>query len=106
MNLWEQVARLQDKQLFTLDKKKPFEIKQITNNRMILFTSTDSQRPLPLRELERAWRHLERHKQLTGDQVRKLGYSNFNPAYVVAILANFPGVAYETKPIILRLKSL
>jgi hypothetical protein len=35
--------------------------------------------------------------------VRDLGYSEFNPAYVVAILASLPRVTHNLSPIILKL---
>jgi hypothetical protein len=46
---------------------------------------------------------LEKHKELTMSEVRDLGYSEFNPAYVVAILASLPGVTHSLGPIILKL---
>jgi hypothetical protein len=58
-----------------------------------------------MKEIELAWNHLEQHKELTRTEVRDLGYSNFNPAYVVAIFANLPGGTHSIRPIILRLKA-
>jgi hypothetical protein len=104
MDLAVELRKLQGKRLLTLDQKKPFQITEVFDDMIVLNTSTDSQRTLPMKEMELAWNHLERHKELTRVEVRDLGYSNFNPAYVVAILANLPGVMHSSRPIILRLK--
>ena len=104
MNLIGELGKLNGKSLFTLDQKKPFEIIEVSEREVVLNTSTESRRPIPLKEIELAWKHLENHKELTRTEVRELGYSNFNPAYVVAILANLPGVTHSTKPIVLNLK--
>jgi len=104
MQLTVELKKLQGKKLFTLYQKKPFEIMQISNNQIIIKTSTESQRPILLKEITLAWNHLEKHKELTRGEIRDLGYSEFNPAYVVAILASLPGVSHTLSPIILKLK--
>ncbi len=103
MDLAVELRKLQGKRLSTLYQKKPFEIIQVSNNQIILKTSTESQRPIPLKEIALAWKHLEKNKKLTRSEVRDLGYSEFNPAYVVAILASLPGVKHSLGPIILTL---
>ena len=103
MDLVVELKKLQGKRLTTLYQNKPFEIIQVSISQIILKTSTESQRPIPLKEISRAWSHLEKHKKLTRSEVRDLGYSEFNPAYVVAILASFPGVTHSLGPIILRI---
>ena len=103
MDLASELKKLQGKRLSTLYQNKPFEIKQVSTNQIILKTSTESQRPIPMKELTLAWTHLEKHKELTRSQIRDLGYSEFNPAYVVAILASLPGVKHSLSPIVLRL---
>jgi hypothetical protein len=37
-------------------------------------------------------------KELTRSEVRYLGFSEFNPAYIIAILASLPGVTHSLKP--------
>jgi hypothetical protein len=103
MDLAVELRKLQGKRLTTLYQNKPFEITQVSTNQIILKTSTESQRPIPLKEIARAWNHLEKKKKLTRSEVRDLGYSEFNPAYVVAILASLPGVTHSLGPIILTL---
>jgi hypothetical protein len=102
MDLVVELKKLQGNRLSTLYQNKPFEITQVSNNHIILKTSTESQRPIPLKEITRAWNHLEKTKKLTRSEVRDLGYSEFNPAYVVAILASLPGVTHSLGPIVLR----
>jgi hypothetical protein len=104
MDLNIELKKLQGKRLTTLYQNKPFEITQVSSNQIILKTSTEPQRPIPLKEISRAWTHLEKHKQLTQSQIKNLGYSENNPAYVVAILASIPGVSHSLGPIILKLR--
>jgi hypothetical protein len=103
MDLDVEFKKLQGKRLTALHQNKPFEITQVSTNQIILKTSKEPQRPIPLKEIASAWKHLEKHKELTRSQVRDLGYSEFNPAYVVAILASFLGVTHTLSPIIPRL---
>jgi len=103
MDLIVELNKLQGKRLTTLYQNKPFEILQVSSNQIILKTSKEAQRPIPLKEISRSLTHLEKHKQLTRSQVSNLGYSEFNPAYVVAILASLPGVSHTLGPIILKL---
>jgi diketogulonate reductase-like aldo/keto reductase len=103
MDLTVELKKLQGKRLATLYQNKPFEITRVGNNQIILKTSTEAQRPIALKEIASAWRHLEKKKKLTRSEVRDLGFSEFNPAYVVAILASLPGVKHSLGPIILTL---
>ena len=49
-----------------------------------------------MKEITLAWNHLEKHKELTRGEIRDLGYSELNPAYVVAILASLPEVTHSS----------
>jgi hypothetical protein len=104
MDLTVELKKLQGKRLTTLYQNKPFEITQVSTDQIILKTSTESQHPIPLKEIASAWNHLARKKKLTRSQVKDLGYSEVNPAYVVAILASLPGVKHSLGPIILTLQ--
>jgi hypothetical protein len=101
MDLTVELKNLQGKRLTTLYQNKPFEISQISNNQIILKTSTESQRPIPFKEITLAWNHLQKNKKVTSSGVRDLGGSESNHAYVVAILASLPGVKYKLGPIVL-----
>jgi hypothetical protein len=104
MDLTAELKNLQGKRLTTLYQNKPFEITQVSNNQIILKTSKVPQHPIPLKEITSAWSHLMKKKKLTSSEVRDLGYSELDPAYVVAILASLPGVAHSLAPIVLTLK--
>lgn len=54
MNLLNKLGKLQSKSLLTLDQKKPFEISEITDKWLVLNTSTNSRRTLPMKEIELA----------------------------------------------------
>ncbi len=105
MDLLVELRKLQGKRLLTIYQKKPFEITQVSNNQIVIKTSTESNRPIPLKEITLAWNHLEKHKKLTRGEIQGLGYSELNPAYVVAILASLPEVTHTLSPIILQLKN-
>jgi hypothetical protein len=104
MDLTTELRKLQGKRLTTLYQNKPFEITQVTNNQIILKTSTKPQHSIPLKEIASAWNHLEKKKKMTSSEVRDLGNSEVNPAYIVAILASLPEVTHSLAPIILHLK--
>jgi len=104
MDITVELGKLQGKRLLTLYQKKPFEITQVCSDQIILKTTKESQRPIPLKEIKRAWKHLQKHKKLTNSEVRDLGYSDSDPAYVVAILASLPGVTHSLTPIVLKLQ--
>jgi hypothetical protein len=101
MDLTVELKKLQGKPLKTLYQSKPFEITQVSNNQIILKTSKDPQHPIPLKEITTAWHYLLKNKKVTSSEVRDLGGSETNHAYVVAILANLPGVKYKLGPIVL-----
>jgi hypothetical protein len=101
MDLTVELKKLQGKPLKTLYQSKPFEITQVSNNQIILKTSKDPQHPIPLKEITTAWNHLQKNKKVTSSGVRDLGGSEPNHAYVVAILANLPGVKHKLGPIVL-----
>jgi len=104
MDLTAELRNLQGKRLTTLYQNKPFEITQVSNNQIILKTSKESQHPIPFKEIASAWNQLMKKKKLTSSEVRDLGCSEVNPAYVVAILASLPGVTHSLAPITLKLK--
>ena len=103
MDLATEIKNLQGKRLTTLYQNKPFEITQVTSTEIILKTAKDPKLSIPLKGVTLAWNHLAKKKKLTNSQIRDLGYSEDNPAYVVAILASLPGVKHTLSPISLTL---
>ena len=102
MNLLAELRKLKGKTLQTLDRKSPFEIIEVTGDGVQICTSTGNERLVPWRSLEQAYAHLEKHGRLTRKQIGELGYSEYNRAYVAALLANLPGITFKIKPITLQ----
>ena len=102
MNLWAELKKLEGKTLHTLDRKKPFEVVEVSGDRVQICTSTGRERSVRWRSLEQAYAHLEKFGRLTRKEIGELGYSEYNRAYVAALLANLPGIIYTVKPITLQ----
>lgn len=84
-NLWQRIERLRGRELRTVTGK-PFTIEAIEASGMRIVPSTGRSRLVPRRDIERA-AGLGIHPQsLTTSDVRQSGASDWNPAYVVAIL--------------------
>ncbi len=103
MDLTVELRNLQGKRLATLYQNKPFEIAQVSGSQIVLKTQTEQQCAITLKEITRAWNRLQKNKKLTSSEVRDLGGSESNTAYVVAIIASLPGVKHKLGPIVLTL---
>lgn len=95
--LWRQIAMQIPRKLKTLDQGKPFEITSVTHDAIELIVSTGEPRAVPRPDMEQAWNILAAQGELTREQVTP--FANFNVAYVLAILAQLPGVEYRIKPL-------
>ena len=49
------------------------------------------------------YNYIRKHGKLTRAEIRDHNYSNWNPAYIAAILASSPEIDYTTRPITLFL---
>jgi len=97
--IWQEVARLVGKELKTLEHGNPFRILRVTDRSLhLLVGSTDRERMIQYKEIVCAWQHLSEQRELSRSEIHA-HYSEFNPAYVAAILAALPDVEYETRPI-------
>lgn len=97
--LWKELEKLKGRELHTLDRNNPFQLVEVGESRITLqIGNTGKKRTLSRTELESAWQTLVSHKELSRVEIRAQ-YSNFNPAYVAAILSALPGVRHEKKPI-------
>ena len=94
---WRQIATQISRKLKTLDQGKPFEISSVTHDAIELIVSTGEPRTVPRSDVEQAWNILAAQGKLTCEQVTP--FANFNVAYVLAILAQLPGVEYRIKPL-------
>jgi hypothetical protein len=93
------IKTLFKKELYTLDWKRPFTVESIQGNLISITTSTGNKRNVPLQGTIDAYNYLQKHGTMTRTEIRDGGYSDWNPAYVAAILASFPGISYTARPI-------
>ncbi len=94
-----EVAKWIGRELATLDQQHPFRILEVTNTGVrIRMERTGQSRIILWSEIEGAWRHLLSQRELSRQEIQR-HYSEFNPAYVAAILASLPGVRHQTDPI-------
>jgi hypothetical protein len=94
---WRQISLAIPRKLQTLDAHKPFEITSVTHEAIELIVSTGEPRSLPRVEVEQAWNELNKSGTLGREKVTE--FANFNVAYVMAILAQLPGVRYRIRPL-------
>src|SRR5688572_5072940 len=99
MNIWDEFEKLEGKTLVTLDRRKPFDVWKVAAQEInIRPHETDTESRIQRHEIEDAYRRLTAIGELTRSEIRDQ-FSNFNPAYVAAILAELPNVRYAKKPI-------
>jgi len=102
MDVWTEVEKLQGKTLKTLAQNKPFDVVLVGTQRVIVRPHVRGvERPIRREAIEDAFGELAMRGELTRSEIQER-YSNFNPAYVAAILAALPGVTYSLNPIRLR----
>ena len=99
MNIWTEIEKMSGQTLVTLDQHKPFDIVDVTDHVVIVRPhKTGVERKIPRDNIESAFQKLLALGQLTRSEIRE-EFSNFNPAYVAAILAQLPNIKHSTKPI-------
>jgi hypothetical protein len=102
MDTWSQISRLRGTTLKTLDQKHPFDIVEVTPEAVTVRPhATDKERAIRRAEIEPAFQELVTKGVLTRTEIHKQ-YSEFNPAYVAAILAALPDVQHSVRPIELK----
>ena len=89
---------LRGKTLYTLDYKRPFTFDSLEKNRINITTSRSNPRAVTLRGTISAHKHLLARGELTRAEIRT-NYSDLNPAYISAILANLDYVDFTKRPI-------
>lgn len=103
MDCWMQIRALKGKTIRTLDRGNPFDVLDVTENAAIVRPHENmKERNVPREEIESAYNELVAKRELTRVTIREK-YSQFNPAYVAAILAALPNVSSRAKPIRLHL---
>ena len=104
MDCWPQIQALEGKTLQTLDRHKPFEVVMVAESRVTLKVSTGKIRTVRRKEIEDAFRELTLGGAISRSEIRER-HSQWNPAYVAAILAELEGVTYRLRPIWLFYRS-
>ncbi|MHA1279491.1 MAG: hypothetical protein ACTSQ8_20005 [Candidatus Helarchaeota archaeon] len=100
LNIDQNLSCLIGEELFTLSILRSFKIVRIGEESIEIETSTGNSRIIQFNALERSWDHLVTHGSLTRVAIRDK-FSNYNPAYVAAILSHFPNVSFNSNPITL-----
>jgi len=99
LNIWNEISNIKGRTLKTLDRQKPFEIFAIKANTVIILPhETRKERPIPRANFENAYRRLVATGEITRSEIMA-EFSEFNPAYIAAILAELPGVEHSMRPI-------
>jgi hypothetical protein len=105
MNYWLEIDKLKGKTLRTLDRGNPFDGVAVTDSDVIVQPHVrDMERKISRKEIEGAFRELSTRRELTRVKIHEQ-YSEFNTAYVAAILAALPGVEHKIRPIRLYYQS-
>ena len=99
MNIWIEIKQLKGQTLRTLDQRKPFDIVDVTDSTIIVRPhKSQIERSIRRDALENAYTRLATVEKITRVEIRD-SFSEFNPAYVAAILAALPGVQHSLRPI-------
>jgi hypothetical protein len=100
MDIYSLLIPLKGKTLSTLKQNKKFTILDVSPSLVIILVhERHLERKISMDEIEDSWRQLVTLGELTRVDIRDK-HSNFNPAYVAAILAQFPGVRHVSVPTI------
>ena len=92
LNCWSQIRNLKGRTLKTLDRRKPFQVVDVTEHTVIVLPlETGKERPIPRTGIENAFRHLVVTGRLMLSELEK-EYTPRNPFYTAAMLAEIPGV--------------
>lgn len=92
MNLWAEIAKLEGKTLKTLNRSRLFDVVEVNAQEVIVKPRVRGiERTIHREAIEGAFKELVMRGEIARTDIRDR-YSDFNPAYVVAILAALPSV--------------
>jgi len=99
MNIWNEIEKFKGQTLRTLDQRKPFDIVAVTKHAVVVRPhKSDTDRQISRSAIENACRRLLADGEITRTEIHS-EFSEFNPAYVAAILAELPNVKHSIRPI-------
>ena len=95
-----ELRRLVGRELRTLERLRPFRVQEVTASEVTVHVSTGHFRNIRCADIQGAWDELLRSGELSRVAIQER-CSERHSAYVAALLAEFPGVRHETRPIAL-----
>jgi len=98
MDIWFEISKLSGQTLKTLDQRKPFDVVVHREAVIVRPHKNKIERQISREAIENACRKLFDAGEITRAEIRE-GFSEFNPAYVAAILAALPNVHHSIRPI-------
>lgn len=102
MEAWAYIRRLEGETLKTLDRKNPFDVVKVYEANLIVVPHISrKQRKIAREVIENVVSDLKTHGMITRAEIRER-HSDFNPAYIAAVIAEFPNVEFTLRPITLR----
>jgi hypothetical protein len=105
-DVWRHLRSLRGQRFHTLHQEQPFTLHDVAGtNLMVRPESTGNLRPIQRSHFQEAWQRLTQLGRLSRTEIHR-EISPFNPAYVLTLLAQVPGVTYRLRPIVLTLSSL
>jgi hypothetical protein len=106
MDIWGNMRSLQGKTLQTLDRRNRFDVTYVGSDVLLVKPHVSGiERKIQRTVIEAAFVELSARGELSRVDIRER-YSEFNPAYVVAILSTLPGITVEVRPIRLLYKGV
>ena len=92
MNIWNEINKLAGQTLKTLDQRKPFDVVEVNDYAVVVRPHISGiERKISRNTVENAYRKLATAGEISRTEIRE-NFNQFNPAYVVAILAALPNV--------------
>jgi hypothetical protein len=99
MDVWSHIESMAGKTLATLERGKAFDIVKVGSSRVVVRPhASNTARSIERRELEGAFKELSLQGELSRSRIQQQ-YSDWNSAFVAAMLADIPGVRIAHKPI-------
>lgn len=96
--LWPSITALDGRELKTLERGRPFEVRDVRQDRVVVTPAVSgARRTIQRGVLEGAFNALLDRRELTGVEIAG-EFSAFNAVYIAALLAALPDVAACTRP--------
>lgn len=91
------------KSFSTLGQKRPFDLISVNHSSVVVrLALTDTLRSIPFKQFQAAFDHLRSAGSITLQGTR--AYSEMNPVFVAALIAELTGISTSSRPIVLRVQ--